>query len=399
MSTTTKRRTTPSSTTSKSSTSTSKSSTPKPIAPLSDLDVASLFETTTAIIVAISLVYGAAAGLFILMLSDPNVETIEALPSLMWITILGFQMGYVLAPNQLSPSNARLFTYFNCIALLCLPHLNVCKRGLGKATGASQGAASILTVTRAFQLLHRIEENNPLWVASWGRWRRFYQGCGLSWHDLDYGQATALNNQKERSQHTSSLLQQLIQIIVLMVVPCFIIGQLPAPSSIFSTLMLLRCAFMAAAMICAFNVFDLTYRWLMSATNGIAVGSIMKGDFWSAETVSEIWLGWNLPVQRLLGNSVYLPLRKKGVPRSVAKLIVFLVSGLGHIYPCYVAGLSYTQISFMMLFFVAQVVLIMIESVLGIRSRIWSIGIEICLSPLFVMPVLFFTDPALIGMV
>ena len=47
-----------------------------------------------------------------------------------------------------------------------------------------------------------------------------------------------------------------------------------------------------------------------------------------------------------------------------------------------------------LLFFVVQVILVTLESVLGFKSRVWCIGIEILLSPLFVMPVMFFTDPA-----
>ena len=109
--------------------------------------------------------------------------------------------------------------------------------------------------------------------------------------------------------------------------------------------------------------------------------------------------GMESSLQRLLGSGVYLPLRKVGISRPVTRLLVFVVSGMGHVYPCYVAGLSLHLISFMMIFFIVQVLLVSFEDVVGIRSGVWCIGIEIVLSPLFVMPVLFFTDPALIGMV
>ena len=52
----------------------------------------------------------------------------------------------------------------------------------------------------------------------------------------------------------------------------------------------------------------------------------------------------------------------------------------------------------MLLFFVVQVVLVTFESVFKLRSGVWCIGIEVVLSPLFVMPVLFFTDPAVMMM-
>ena len=54
--------------------------------------------------------------------------------------------------------------------------------------------------------------------------------------------------------------------------------------------------------------------------------------------------------------------------------------------------------SVMLLFFVVQVVLVTFESVFKLRSGVWCIGIEVVLSPLFVMPVLFFTDPAVMMM-
>ena len=103
-------------------------------------------------------------------------------------------------------------------------------------------------------------------------------------------------------------------------------------------------------------------------------------------------------MQRLLASGVYQPLRKIGLPRPFASVCVFAVSGIGHIYPCYCAGLGWREIGCMMLFFVVQVILMALESVLKIQSRVWAIGIELLLSPLFVMPVLFFTDPAVQGM-
>ena len=357
-----------------------------------DLIVAARFETPLAVGVGLLLLYGAGFGLFILMVSDPNISFLQALPSCLWTVVLGIQMGVVLSPGTISPTTARYLTYGTSILLLGLPHLPVCSRGTGRATGAAQGAASLLTVTRSFQILHNIEHGDPVWIKSWGRWRRFYQGCGLSWHDVDVGHVRLSDK-----VHTFMLLKRLTFMSLGLAVPCTCIAMLSPPSSMFSGLMALRCLFMCAAMVFAFNVFDLAYRFLISSTLGLDVNSIMSATFWKSETVSEIWLGWNLPVQRLLGGGVYKPLRKCGVSGNIARLVVFLISGLGHIYPCMVAGLNSTQILLMMSFFAFQVVLVSVEKIFGLRSRIWSIGIEICLSPLFVMPVLYFTDPALIG--
>ena len=352
--------------------------------------VAARFETFGSALTALLLLYGAAVGLLLLMISDANNSVVDSLSSVIWTFVLGFQMIIVLGPG-FPTFLLRPTTYLTTVLLLALPHLPICSSGLGAATGAAQGAASILVCCRSFQLLRRIEEGDEKWLALWGRWRRVYQGCALSWHDVDET-CTSI----APVGHFVLLCQQLALYVIGLTVPCVIITLLPPPPAMFSLLMAARCFAMSGAMVCAFNVFDLTYLLLLCFIHGVSVKSIMAGSFWTSQTVKEIWKGWNLPVQRLLGSGVYLPLRKVGISRPVARLLVFVVSGMGHVYPCYVAGLSLHLISFMMIFFIVQVLLVSFEDVVGIRSGVWCIGIEIVLSPLFVMPVLFFTDPALI---
>ena len=361
-----------------------------------DLATARAFETPRARAVGVALLLVSQTGLFVLCCQDNSVG--DSALTLIWSFVLVFQHGWVLAPGLFGATTARILTYVCSMLVVVLPHLPVCKSGLGRATGAAQGAASMLTVMRAFQTLHRIEEGDQKWAKAHGRWRRFYQGCGLSWHDLDEGRARALKPGTERSEHSQTALYRLVSYFVLMAMPAAVISWLPPPRAILSFHMLLRCMLMSGALVAAFNVFDSAYLWLMSAVNGIAVKSIMKGTFWSAKTVGDIWLGWNLPVQRLLGRGIYAPLRERAVPRAAARFVVFFISGVGHVYPCVVCGLTFTQISFMMLFFVAQVALIAFETALGLRSGVWCIGIEILLSPLFVLPVMMFTDPKLVGL-
>jgi hypothetical protein len=361
-----------------------------------ELATARAFETPRARAVGVALLLVSQTGLFVLCCQSNSARA--SAWTLVWSLVLIFQHGWVLAPGRVGTATARALTYACSLLVVTLPHLPVCKSGLGRATGAAQGAASMLTVMRAFQTLHRIEEGDPKWKKANGRWRRFYQGCGLSWHDLDEGRARALAPGAECSAHTQAVLYRLLSYLVLMVVPAAAISWLPTPHAILSLHMLSRCLLMCGTLVAAFNVFDSAYLCLMSAVNGIAVTSIMKGTFWSAKTVGDIWLGWNLPVQRLLSRGVYLPLRKRGVSRSLSRFAVFFISGMGHVYPCVVCGLTHTQITFMMLFFVAQVALITFENAVGLRSGVWCIGIEILLSPLFVLPVMMFTDPALVGL-
>ena len=158
----------------------------------------------------------------------------------------------MLAPGRFSAATARSLTYICSLFVVALPHLPVCKIGLGRATGAAQGAASLLTVMRAFQTLHKIEARDSKWERTNGRWRRFYQGCGLSWHDLDEGRARALQG-PAMAEHTSMVFYRLLLYTALMVIPAVLISWLPAPGSILSALMLVRCLLMSGALVAAFN--------------------------------------------------------------------------------------------------------------------------------------------------
>ncbi|BFZ19815.1 hypothetical protein BsWGS_22854 [Bradybaena similaris] len=55
-------------------------------------------------------------------------------------------------------------------------------------------------------------------------------------------------------------------------------------------------------------------------------------DWWNAETVSEFWQNWNIPVHRFATRHVYKPLLRRGVPRLAAATIVFLFSAFFHEY-------------------------------------------------------------------
>ena len=256
-----------------------------------DFEVARRFESPASALTGLSLVFGAAFGLLYLMQLDPANSLQESSQSLLWSLVLGVQMGVVLAPHSpFGPRLRRLITYLNCVLLVALPHLPVCRRGSGAVTGAAQGAASILVCCRAFQLLHRIEKLDTTWSTMNGRWRRFYTGCALSWHDVDVS-----CTQLAPAHHRTQLLQDLLLYVVLLIAPCYTISILPPPLSTFSAWMGVRCLAMSGAMIAAFNVFDMLYSLILCTVHGVAVKSIMAGHFWESRTVKDIWKGWNLP--------------------------------------------------------------------------------------------------------
>ncbi|BFZ13484.1 hypothetical protein BsWGS_16523 [Bradybaena similaris] len=55
-------------------------------------------------------------------------------------------------------------------------------------------------------------------------------------------------------------------------------------------------------------------------------------DWWNAETVSEFWQNWNIPVHRWATRHIYKPLLRRNVSRLTASTVVFLFSAFFHEY-------------------------------------------------------------------
>ncbi|KAF2742868.1 hypothetical protein M011DRAFT_471902 [Sporormia fimetaria CBS 119925] len=53
-------------------------------------------------------------------------------------------------------------------------------------------------------------------------------------------------------------------------------------------------------------------------------------DWWNVSSIRTYWTSWNKPVTNFMRRHIYSPLVGRGVPRSVAQLVVFLLSGVLH---------------------------------------------------------------------
>uniref|UniRef100_A0A0D6R6S9 O-acyltransferase n=1 Tax=Araucaria cunninghamii TaxID=56994 RepID=A0A0D6R6S9_ARACU len=53
-------------------------------------------------------------------------------------------------------------------------------------------------------------------------------------------------------------------------------------------------------------------------------------DWWNAKTVEEYWRMWNMPVHKWMVRHIYFPSLRRGVPKSAALVIAFLVSAVFH---------------------------------------------------------------------
>ena len=111
-------------------------------------------------------------------------------------------------------------------------------------------------------------------------------------------------------------------------------------------------------------------------------------------SLKEFWAKrWDSVIQEILGTYVYLPLRRKNFPRSSATLLVFCVSGLIHVWPLFVAGLTLGDSLMMFSYFLSQFFFLSIESFLGVSTwtnqlfrRMWTLTVVAIPLSLIVLP-------------
>ncbi|KAF2456363.1 diacylglycerol O-acyltransferase [Lineolata rhizophorae] len=53
-------------------------------------------------------------------------------------------------------------------------------------------------------------------------------------------------------------------------------------------------------------------------------------DWWNASSVRDYWTMWNKPVYHFMRRHVYVPLVGRGMPKTVAQVVVFIFSGVLH---------------------------------------------------------------------
>merc|ERR1712217_524914 len=106
----------------------------------------------------------------------------------------------------------------------------------------------------------------------------------------------------------------------------------------------------------------------MGAPLGLRAPKLMKNPC-GAQTLHEFWgQRWDTAIQDILHKYIYAPLRKRlKASRALAVLSTFVVSGLIHAWPVYMAGLEFTQSVSMMGYFLSQCGLVFLEDKLSVR--------------------------------
>jgi hypothetical protein len=95
----------------------------------------------------------------------------------------------------------------------------------------------------------------------------------------------------------------------------------------------------------------------------------------------------------MLTQGVFKPIsRMKWLPfrKTIAKLMVFIVSASGHTYAISCGGSPWRHLRAMFAFFMLQIPLLAIEDTFKLEGLHWILGSELPLSPLFIEPCLTF---------
>jgi hypothetical protein len=146
---------------------------------------------------------------------------------------------------------------------------------------------------------------------------------------------------------------------------------------------------------CGLLLVDAIYR-LPLALNGVSIPCTMQAP-WKATTLRDFWAErWNLVIQRMLKEGVYLPLRRQGWARHAAATSTFFASGLLHAYPLMLLGMETRHAVQMLGFFLLQPALMALENAMNIKARfhsslwgrVWVVLVMLITLPLFTYPVM-----------
>lgn len=226
---------------------------------------------------------------------------------------------------------------------------------------------------------------------SWNGWQFQYFMFGCGWHDIRSARYIPHPNKRTVMAKEATLQ---FGVAVLTGLTAASILHLGKPWDVKLSLDLgtivsmgIRWLSGCAMMISVFFIMDGLYLAAYTTCNGCEVDSIF-GDWSKVNSLKAMWANyWNRPVGRMLASGVYKPLAPM-LGTNVAKVAVFLVSGLGHVYGLNCCGGPvWVQLS-MLFFFLAQVPCLAVEQALQLRGKVYVFLFGCLTAPLFLEPFL-----------
>ncbi|KAH9252090.1 hypothetical protein BASA81_010072 [Batrachochytrium salamandrivorans] len=273
--------------------------------------------------------------------------------------------------------------------LVLQPHTEICKRV--PYVGAVHGSASVITTVRCLQYYLNTED-----FKDWKPWRRMFFISAWGWHDFRDLKHFEEDEVKVKLAAELKRLAKWVSILLATVVfhKCWGKPDDAVREGLAKLKFYLARWFVGWWTLLAwFNVMDAFPRSLHFWADQHELRHI-SDDPWNAEDLKEFWRRWNIPVQDMLINGVYLPISKRtwlgAYRKQVAKFLVFFMSAAGHTYAISCGGLERRYLVAMMGFFMAQVPLIGLENLGGFKGLTWMFAAEIPFAPLFIEPCLTF---------
>lgn len=309
-----------------------------------------------------------------------------------WASSLAWHVSMWLIPHVFvhrpkTPLNVAGFAA--CLATLVLqPHSKISRQV--PFVGALHGAASCMAIIRSLQYYL-----NQKQYAGWRPWRRMFFISAWGWHDfrqLKYVGSEPLIPELKRLGKWASILFMAVMFHLWQGKPADLARDLARVN--IAKYFLARWGVGFWTLLAWFNCMDAFVRSLHFWADGHEVRHISE-DPWGARTLRDFWgRRWNVPVQELLASGVYAPIaRAKWLPmrKTIAKLMVFVVSGVGHTYAISCGGSPWGHLGAMYGFFMLQIPLVVAEHTLNLQGLPWMMMSEIPLAPLFIEPVLTFS--------
>jgi len=287
-----------------------------------------------------------------------------------------------------TPLNVLGFTA-SLLPLILQPHMDISRRV--PYIGAIHGSASVIVLCRALQ--YYLNQEN---FKGWTPFRRMFFISAWGWHD--FRQIKYVGDSKLVPE-----LKRLVKWFLLMAstVVFHLWWGKPADlgkyKSIFEPRILryflVRWGVGFWTLLSWFNAMDALPRALHFWADGHELRHISE-DPWGARTLKDFWgRRWNVPVQEMLMSGVFKPISQmKWLPmrKTIAKLMVFVVSASGHTYAISCGGSPWRHLAAMYSFFMLQIPLLAMEDAFKLEGLGWMLGSELPLAPLFIEPILTF---------
>jgi hypothetical protein len=329
-------------------------------------------------------------GVFMLILVGPAwiyaEHPIEWIMAFMWHVSLWI-LPHFTVHRPKTHWNNLLFVI--CVSTLALqPHMDICRRV--PHLGACHGAASCMVIIRAFEFY-----TNQNAFKNWRRWRRTVFISAWGWHDARDAKYVGPGKWQPEFIRMAIWSSRMFACAAFL----FFWGKPPYRTQplVFNQdttwYFFVRWAVGFWLLLSWFNSMDSFARTLHLWADGHELRHISE-DPWGARTLKDFWgRRWNVPVQDLLMKGVFVPIRGlRWLPgrKLIAKLMVFVASGLCHTYAISCGGLPWTHLTAMFLFFMVQIPLIYLEDVFNFQGLGWMLAAELPFAPLFIESCLTF---------